>query len=62
MTKGLRKESYCTNYLIILEKDFQENTQKIQKLMFSLAQTSYFGCGISSPPYSPQVPTSYSHI
>ena len=40
----------CTNYFIILEKKIQDNTPKIQMLMFGLAQTSHFGLWDIIPP------------
>ena len=55
---GYEKEAnlYLFYYFIILEKkDFQENTPKIQMLMFRLAQTSHFGLWDIIPPAKSEV-------
>ena len=40
---GYEKEAYlCSLFHYTEKKDFQENTPKIQMLMFGLAQTSHF--------------------
>ena len=46
----MKRKLTCTNYFIILEKDFQENTPKIQMLMSRLAQTSHFELWDIIPP------------
>ena len=42
----------CTNYFIIQENFFQENTPKIKMLMFGLAKTPQFGLWDIIPPES----------
>ena len=40
----MKKKFSCTDYFIILgEKDFENSTPKIQKLMFGLTQKPQFG-------------------
>ena len=46
----MKRKLTCTNYFIILEKKFQENTPKIQMLLFWLAQTSHIGRWYITPP------------
>ena len=47
----MKRKLTCTNYFIILEKTiFKRAHQKIQMLMFGLAQTSHFGLWGIFPP------------
>ena len=63
MTIELWKESlFALIISLYLKKHFQESTQKIQMIMFGLAQTSHFGLRDIIPPPPHRVPTSYSYI
>ena len=62
---GYEKEAYLYLLFHYTGKIFQESTPKIKKLMFGLAQVSYFGLWdiITHPPPHPhQVTTSFLHI
>ena len=45
----MKRKLTCSNYIIRLEKDLQENTPKIQILMFGPALTSHFWIGYHPP-------------
>ena len=51
----MKRKLVCTNYFIILEKDFQESTPKIQMKKFGLTQTSHFGLWDIIPPPESQL-------
>ena len=63
---GYEKEAYLYLLFHYTGKKFQESTPKIKKLMFGLAQVSYFGLWdiITQPPPPPphRVTTSFLHI
>ena len=57
-----RKATKPTNQPILEKKDYQENTQKIQILMFGIIQTLHFRLRDIIHPLAPRVLTSYADI